>query len=176
LEIGLLISNLQPKGCGLYDVPKDLLDGFRAAPAVYEALLRGCSQEQAQAARGGDEGWSVVEVLCHLRDAEERAIERMRAMRDGDAPLLPSYDQDAWARERDYAAADLRDALAAFLRLRAQHIAELEALATADWERAGQHQEQGRITIAEHTAHLVSHDLIHAAQIARQLNLTGGSS
>lgn len=153
----------------MYDVPKDLLDAFRAAPEVYRALLRGCSQQQAQAARGGDEGWSVVEVVCHLRDAEERAMERMRAMRDQAEPLLPGYDQEAWAGERNYAAAELDTALAAFLRLRALHIAELEALAPAGWERAGRHEEQGRITIAEHTAHLVSHDFIHAAQIARQL-------
>ncbi len=153
----------------MYDVPKDLLDAFRAAPEVYQALLRGCSQQQAQAARGGDEGWSVVEVICHLRDAEERAIERMRAMRDQDEPLLPSYDQDAWASERNYAAADLDAALTAFLQLRAQHIAELEALAPPSWERAGRHQEQGRITIAQHTAHVVSHDIVHAAQIGRQL-------
>jgi hypothetical protein len=153
----------------MYDIPKDLLDAFRAAPAIYTALLSGVSQEQARAARGGDENWSVVEVVCHLRDAEERGLERMRAMRDHEQPLLPGYDQEAWARERNYAADDLQAALAAFLRFREQHIAELAALAPADWERTGQHAEQGRITISAHTLHLVSHDTIHAAQIARHL-------
>jgi hypothetical protein len=153
----------------MYDTAGDLLDAFRAAPEVFEALLRDCTQEQARAARGGDEGWSVVEVLCHLRDAEERGIARMRAMRDQDEPQLPAYDQERWAKERNYADADLREALGAFLRFRAQHIAELAALPPEGWERTGLHEEQGRITIAAHTAHLVSHDFIHAAQIARQL-------
>ena len=153
----------------MYDIPKDLLDAFRAAPAIYVALLNGVSQEQAQAARGGDENWSVVEVVCHLRDAEERGLERMRAMRDQEDPPIASYDQEAWATERNYAAEDLRAAFEAFLRLREQHIAELAALAPADWERPGQHAEQGHITISAHTLHLVSHDAIHAAQIARQL-------
>jgi hypothetical protein len=153
----------------MYDTPRDLLDAFRAAPEVLEALLRSCTQEQAQAARGGDENWSVVEVVCHLRDAEERGIERMRSMRDEVTPLLPGYDQEAWARERNYATADLRAALDAFLRLRKTHIAELAALAPDDWERTGQHEEQGRITIGAHTQHLISHDFVHAAQIARQL-------
>ena len=152
----------------MYDIPRDLLDAFRAAPEIYEALLRGVTQEQAQAARGGDEGWSVVEVVCHLRDAEECGLERLRAMRDQDDPPLPGYDQERWAAERNYAAADLRQALAAFLGFRAQHIAELSALLPEGWERAGQHAEQGRITISAHTLHLVSHDAIHAAQIARQ--------
>jgi hypothetical protein len=158
----------------LYDTAKDLLDGFRAAPAVLEALLQGCTQAQAQAARGGDENWSVVEVVCHLRDAEERGLERMRAMRDEAEPFLPAYDQDAWAAERHYAAADLRAALAAFMRLRAQHIAELAALPADGWERAGRHEEQGRITISAHTLHLVCHDAIHAAQLAEQLGAVKG--
>ena len=73
----------------MYDIPKDLLDAFSAAPQVYSVLLEGCTQEQAQAARGGDENWSVVEVMFHLRDAEERSLERMRAMRDEDNPFMP---------------------------------------------------------------------------------------
>jgi hypothetical protein len=153
----------------MYHISKDLLDAFRAAPAIYEALLRDCTQEQAQTARGGDEGWSIVEVICHLRDAEERGLERMRAMRDQDEPFIPSYDQEQWACDRNYAAADLREALAAFLRFRTQHIDALAALPPAGWERAGVHEEQGHITITAQTLHLVSHDSIHAAQIARQL-------
>src|SRR5262245_8048659 len=140
----------------MYDIPKDLLDAFRAAPEVLTTLLRGVTQEQAQAARGGDENWSVVEVVCHLRDAEERGIERMRAMRDQHDPPLPGYDQEQWARERNYAAANLRDALEAFLRLRSIHVAELAALSPQEWERTGQHAEQGQITISAHTLHLVS--------------------
>src|SRR5437588_4253696 len=121
----------------MYNIPRDLLDGYRAAPAVYEALLQGCTQEQAQAAKGGDEGWSVVEVMCHMRDAEERAFERIRLMRDQDEPFLSAYDQDVWARERNYAAQALRDVLASFYSIRAQHIAELAELTPEQWERTG---------------------------------------
>ena len=151
------------------DPNPDILDALRAGPDIFVALLAGVTDAEARTARGGDENWSVVEVLCHLRDAEERGIERTRAMRDQAEPFLPGYDQEQWARERNYAAAGLREALAAFLRLRAQHIAELAALAPEEWDRGGRHEEQGRITISAHTLHLVSHDSIHAAQIARQL-------
>jgi phytoene dehydrogenase-like protein len=154
----------------MYDSAKDCLDALRATPEVLEGLLRGVAPERAGAARGGDEGWSVVEVVCHLRDAEERAVERMQAMRDANTPILPGYDQEQWARERAYAAANLRDAIDAFESLRARHIAALEALAPADWERTGRHEEQGEITIAAHTLHIISHDAVHAAQIARQLH------
>lgn len=154
----------------MYDSSKDLLDALRATPSVFEALLYECTQEQARTARGGDEGWSVVEVVCHLRDAEERALERMRSMRDAASPHLAAYDQERWARERNYAAADLREVLAAFIHFRRLHITELEALPADQWERIGQHEEQGNISIDSHTLHIVSHDMIHAAQIARQLH------
>src|SRR4051794_811762 len=149
------------------NIPGDLLDAYRAMPVVLEKVLEGCTQ--AQAARGGDENWSIVEIICHLRDCEERGLERLRLMRDRDDPFLESYDQDVWARERDYAASNLREALAGFLRFREQHISELEALRPEDWERTGRHEEQGRITITAQTIHLVAHDAIHTAQIAGQL-------
>jgi hypothetical protein len=152
----------------MYDTRKELIDALSATRAVLEALIRSCTPEQAKQARGGDENWSVVEVVCHLRDAEERALERMRAMRDEDEPFLAGYDQEQWARERNYAAADLNAALDGFVRFRMQHIAELQALPHDAWERVGQHSEQGRITIRAHTLHMVSHDAVHAAQLARQ--------
>src|SRR5713226_3483019 len=107
----------------MYDSHQDVLDALRAAPEVFEALLHECTQERASTARGGEEGWSVVEVICHLRDAEERALERMRSMRDAVSPHLAAYDQERWAKERNYAAADLREALAAFIDFRGQHMA-----------------------------------------------------
>ncbi|MDQ3930747.1 MAG: DinB family protein [Chloroflexota bacterium] len=153
----------------MYNLQKDLLDAFKATSDTLRFLLRGVTQEQAASARGGDENWSVVEVMCHLRDAEERAVERMRAMRDEANPFLAAYDQEAWAVERNYAGQDLREALAAFIRLREEHISDLSALSEQEWERPGTHEEQGHITIFAHTLHMVAHDSQHAAQLARQL-------
>lgn len=153
----------------MYNLQRDLLDAFKSTSDTLRFLLREVTQEQAAAARGGDENWSVVEVMCHLRDAEERALERMRAMRDETNPFVAGYDQEAWATERDYAAQDLQDALAAFVRLREEHINDLSALSAEDWERPGTHEEQGGITIFAHTLHMVAHDAQHAAQLARQL-------
>ncbi len=154
----------------MYDSHHDLLEALRAAPDVFKRLLSGLTQKHAVSLRGGDENWSIVEVVCHLRDAEERALERMRLMRDEPEPTLAAYDQEAWARERNYVAADLRNAFDSFLRFRATHIAELALLPPQAWDRVGIHAEQGRITITTHTLHIVSHDVIHLAQIARQLD------
>ncbi len=153
----------------MYDLHADLLDAFKSAPATLTGLLDGVSQAQARAAQGGDENWSVVEVLCHLRDAEEIALQRTQAMRDQENPAIAGYDQAALARERNYAEADFHAALAAFIAFRERHVAALSALDAAQWERAGQHQAMGQITIFSHAIHMAAHDAIHCAQIARQL-------
>ncbi len=153
----------------MYNTSQEIVDAQRASLDIYPALLVDCTQEQAQAARGGDEDWSIVEVMCHMRDAEEVALTRMRTMRDNDNPRIAGYDQAALAIERNYAGSDLHNALDAFLELRKQHVAELAALTPDDWQRLGQHSEYGSVTIMGHALHMVSHDFVHAAQLARQL-------
>ena len=151
------------------DPSPDILDALRAGPEVFDALLTGCTEDEARNARGGDEGWSVVEVLCHLRDAEERALERTRAMLREDRPHLPAYDQEAWAGERNYQGDEPAGALAAYARFRWDHIAELERGTPGGWAREGLHEEQGAVTVQSHAIHMAAHDAVHAAQIGRQL-------
>jgi hypothetical protein len=153
----------------MYNSIRDMLDAFQATLDILKNLLEDVSQEQAQSTRGGDEGWSVVEVVCHLRDAEEFALKRNAMMRDQDNPNIIPYDQEQLAIDRRYADQDLRQVLSDFIRLRQEHVSFLENLSKDDWHRPGQHPEAGRIEIFDHTLHMVCHDAIHCAQIARQL-------
>jgi hypothetical protein len=153
----------------MYDLNHDLLDALKATPDTLAGLLDGVTQAEAHSAKGGDENWSVVEVICHLRDAEEFFVKRMQAMRDQDNPVIVGYDQAALARERNYKAADLQEALAGFSAFRQLAIAEFSKLTAEQWQRSGQHNEMGQITIFAQTVHHTAHDAIHCAQIARQL-------
>jgi hypothetical protein len=153
----------------MYNSTRDLLDAFKATPETLAGLLANVTDAQAKAAKGGDEGWSVVEVLCHLRDGEEIGFQRDRAMFEQKNPDIAPYDQDKFAIDRNYASQDLRKALAEFIRLRKEHVAFLESLSPEGWKRPGNHLEIGNIDIFSHTEHMVCHDSIHCAQIARQL-------
>jgi hypothetical protein len=153
----------------MYDLNRDLLDALNATPETLTGLLAGISEAQARQAKGGDENWSVVEIICHLRDAEEISIQRTLAMRDQDNPLIIGYDQEALARERKYHEADLRSALAGFIVFRQRHLGVLAGLIPEQWGRSGRHNEFGDINIFAFAIHKVSHDAIHCAQIARQL-------
>ncbi|MFH1474554.1 MAG: DinB family protein [Chloroflexota bacterium] len=151
----------------MYDTARDLIDALAAGPDALAGVLAGVDRDLARHARGGAEGWSIVEVVCHLRDAEERALARLLTMRDEEDPILAAYDQDAWTVERDYAGDDLRQAAAVFAAHRADHAAVLRALPAGAWERVGTHEEHGRVTIENHTIHIATHDVQHLAQIAR---------
>ncbi len=154
----------------MYNLPLELIDALKVTPDTLKGLLSNVSEEQARSAKGGDENWSVVEVICHLRDAEEFTIQRVESMRDQNNPQIIGYDQAALARERKYNDADLNSALNAFIRYRKHLVASLSALAPDDWERGGEHNENGHMTIFSYILHIVSHDAIHCAQIARQLS------
>jgi hypothetical protein len=153
----------------MYNTTHDLLDALRVTPDTLTGLLAGVTQEQARVAKGGDENWSVVEVLCHLRDAEEYGLQRDILMRDRDNPDILPWDQEKLALERNYAAQNLRAVLAEFIALRQQRVAVLEGLSPEGWKRTGNHREIGAIDIFSHVLHMVSHDAIHCAQIARQI-------
>ena len=156
----------------MYDQHREIIEMLSAKPETLAGLLRGVSDAQARIAIGGDEGWSVIEVLCHLRDAEEFSLARTKAMRDQNNPEIIGYDQAALAVERKYSEADMASALAEFTRLRAEHIAVHAALMPEEWNRPGFHNEIGEITIFTHAIHKTFHDAIHCAQIARQLSIS----
>ncbi len=157
----------------MYSTRRDISDALDAEIRILSALLHGYATSEQSAAsviRNAKEGdWSVIEVTCHLRDTAERALDRMRQMRDRDEPLLAGYDQDAWARERRYAADDLSAVLSDFNERCRQYMLELGALPDAAWDRTGRHEEEGVVTIRGHALHQVAHIADHIAQIARLL-------
>jgi hypothetical protein len=153
----------------MYAAIQDLLNAYRSTPETLQALLRTAVPVQAVATDQGEAGWSVVEVICHLRDSEEASLQRTRRMRDQNNPQLTARDGAKLAIELNYASTPLHEALSAFLEFRRLHLQELTALTAEQWERTGEHPSAGRITISGQIAHLVAHDAIHLAQIARQL-------
>jgi hypothetical protein len=154
------------------DQHQELIEALNATPETLKGLLSKVTLEQARSAKGGDENWSVVEVICHLRDAEETTLERVKTIRDQDCPKIAGYDQEALARARNYREADPYAALEAFAGFRKQHTNVLSTLSVEQWERVGEFAAFGPMTISAHIIHKLYHDSIHCAQIARQLLAT----
>lgn len=152
----------------MFDERAELLDVYRGTPLTLRALLRDVNGDLLRQRPAEDE-WSILEIVAHLGDTEERAFARVRHMLKEDLPTLEGYDQAALAEERDYRSMDYGDALDRFEQLRAEQAAFLEKLDVAAWQRAGDHTEVGQITIQQMTAHMAAHDSVHLAQISRIL-------
>ncbi len=151
--------------------PEHLIRSLRRTPVLLDAVLCGVTQERACVATDGPDGWSVLHVVCHLRDFEAIFFQRARRMVEEERPTLAAYDQEALAVERDYGGQDLNEAYGLFLEARRRFVAWLEERAPEDWGRVGLHPEHGEYTLLEQVLYVPLHDLDHLQQMARALGL-----
>src|SRR5687767_5216306 len=61
---------------------QELIAKYRAVPDILHGLVAGLSDDDGRIDGEGNDAWSIVEIVCHLRDAETRSIDRTRRMRD----------------------------------------------------------------------------------------------
>lgn len=152
--------------------PERYVLGLRKTPVLLNSLLRGVSQEQAETLTDGPGGWNAAEALCHLRDFAPVALERTRLILERDNPALPDFDPQENAKLRDYKHADVANELALFIASRKELVALLEGLSSEQWQRTGVHSNYGASTLLEFTIHTFWHDINHAEQITRTLQLS----
>lgn len=119
--------------------------------------------------RDGPKGWSVVEVLCHLRDYDNIFRMRGEMMRDQEYPSLPYYDHEVLAVERVYNSQQLGKVMEELTQSRKATIAFFTQLQDAEWDRAGIHPERGHFTMTDAVVQVGTHDAIHIEQITRIL-------
>jgi carbonic anhydrase/acetyltransferase-like protein (isoleucine patch superfamily) len=161
-----------------------LLSLLELTPARLAQTLEGVSDPARLAARPTADGWSALEVLCHLRDVEaEVYAPRVAQLLDpasasGDVILAGAGDVDArnaeWTRVRRYRDAEPAAALAGFARARGETLAKLEGLGPTDWGRSAIHPSRGAITLYEQVERFAEHDLGHLRQLERALAAAGG--
>jgi hypothetical protein len=84
-------------------------------------------------------------------------------------PELAPFDQEALAEERRYLDLDLEGELARLLQLRREHLAVLDGLDGAGWQRTGRHGEHGEMSLELNESHVAAEEVDHLAQIARLL-------
>ena len=150
------------------NIPK-LLEQFRRGPELIAAALAGTEVEELDFIPAPGK-WSVRQILCHLADAEIVAAARFRRLLAEDGPTLMSYDQDAWARNLNYARRRTSDALEIFRRLRAENWDLLKDLPETAFERKATHSERGAITLLDLLKTYADHPEAHARQLLEVRN------
>jgi hypothetical protein len=148
------------------DEIKTHISTLRATPANLKAALKGVPR-RLTSWRPAPGKWSILEVVCHLRDMERDAyLGRYRRILAEDTPQLPDADADIYALEGDYGAQKLGDALREFQRLRRECLKVLSGVKGDAWERAGIHEAAGRLTMADFLRRqAVGNDEAHLGQI-----------
>jgi DinB family protein len=136
---------------------------------IMEALLADIKVENMITYRDSGEGWTVLEVLCHLRDFEEVFHHRAILTVEQDNPELPFPDHEALVTENRYNEQDVTEVLAAWKKERAAHIEFMKARNEDDWERPAQHRSRGKFTLIDQLFLTVWHDTNHLEQITRIL-------
>lgn len=111
--------------------------------------------------------WSILEILCHLRDMEREAyIERYTRILAEDEPRLPDVNGEALAILRAYRAQKAPEVLRDWIALRRQTLQLLRKTGKAQWARAGVHATAGRLTMEDLIRrHAVGNDEAHLGQI-----------
>ncbi len=123
--------------------------------------------EQAKTWRDGPDGWTILEVVCHLHDYDGIFLERGEMMAAADLPTFPVYDHLALVVDHAYNEQDLAEVFAKLTASRARFVAFFNGLSETEWQRAGNHVEYGRFTMEALAAHVSWHDANHLEQITR---------
>lgn len=138
----------------------------RSGEAI-RALVAGMDDTEARW-RMPTGGWSILEVVCHLRDEETDDFrQRLRLTLEDPAKEWPKMDPEAWVTERRYQERSLKPEVDAFLAERKKSIEWLRGLKAPDWSRAHTHPRLGAMAAGDLLAAWVAHDLLHVRQIAR---------
>ncbi len=140
-----------------------LIARLAASPAAIDALCRPYEPQILECKPQEERGWSVRDVVCHLRNHEQQDRQRLDRVLKEDNPFLSAiraHDPGA-----DCITLSFRDALAAFAHERAQTLAWLEDVPTAAWKRPARDAIFGPTTFEEVVRFMLAHDRTHLHQI-----------
>ena len=147
---------------------EDGLPVLRRTPAALRALLVDLPGPWIAASEGPGT-WTPFDIVGHLihGDRTDWMPRVEHILQYGDAVPFPTFDREAmFAASRGLSLGDLLDT---FGRLRTESLNRLAALGLtdADLARRGRHPEFGVVTLGQHLATWVAHDLSHVGQVVR---------
>jgi hypothetical protein len=144
-----------------------LLKALETTPLLITALLEGKAPQWDR--RPDPERFTLREVLAHLADWEPIWLERVKCMATEDFPFLPSVDESALVIENDYANCDPEESIAKQRQGRAALVRFLSPLPIEAWDRTGNREFVGVLTLQQQAAMTLSHDGYHLRQIVEWL-------
>jgi len=136
-----------------------------AAPGRLRAAVEGLGPEQLDTPYRGA-GWTARQVVHHLADSHANGYIRFRLALTAHTPVITPYDEPAWARLPDAAAAPVELSLTLLEALHRRWVLLLEQMGPENWSRSYHHPGQRRdIGLEEAVALYAWHGEHHTAHI-----------
>jgi uncharacterized damage-inducible protein DinB len=125
---------------------RDLIETYAAGGPILRQAVEGLSSENLLA-RPGPGNWSIQELVIHLADSEEIAVDRMKRIVTEDNPTLLYADETAYVERLFHDQQSLDDALTLFEVGRRQWSRVLRLLPDEAFSRQGTHNRKGIVTL-----------------------------
>lgn len=142
-----------------YDDPADVQ---ATMPTALRQLIAEAGENLRR--RPPEGGWSVLELVGHIVDAELVSSARYRWILAEDHPDIVGYDQDAWVAGLRHGLDDPAELLALFDALRAANLTLWSRSDEASRSRIGLHRERGPESYELTFRLLAGHDRVHLRQ------------
>ncbi len=142
----------------------ELLERLRRGPEVIATLMTGAAGPELDF-RPAPDKWTVRQIAAHLADSEIVIADRCRRTIAEDNPTLVAYDQEAWAKNLDYARRKTSESVDLLRRVRVVTYELLKELPPEAYDRKATHSELGAITLGQLLERMVAHTESHARQI-----------
>jgi hypothetical protein len=111
------------------------------------------------------DGWSVLEVLKHIKDAESVLQMRIKLILTEDNPYLDFKKVWDWADKPGGKTETAETLLSEYKQSRALTVSLLEETALKNWWRTAMHEEFGSVTLVEQVSYFAAHEISHLRQI-----------
>ncbi|MBA2392497.1 MAG: DinB family protein [Ktedonobacteraceae bacterium] len=159
-------------------MPSNLLTIEQVMPLLTEnpqriaALIADLAPSQLHTPPGGPDGWSINDVLAHLRACADVWGNCMMTMIAEDMPTLRAINPRTWIKKTNYLELEFQPSLRSFAMQRADLLAVLAPLPPEGWSRAATVTGAGKVlrrTVLFYGQWLASHERQHVKQVERMV-------
>ncbi len=145
--------------------PNDnLVLSYAAQADELERMVSGASAEAIHR-QPGENRWSILQVVCHLADAELLASVRIRRIITQDRTRLWGYQQEVWADRLEYQRRKLETVLSRFVLLRRENAELVSSQPDTAWEQTAEHDLYGVLSLRQWIEDYLDHTAKHLNQI-----------
>lgn len=145
-----------------------LLEQYEKGPDSLRNAVAGLTPRQLNTpAPPGN--WSVMQIVCHLADAEVFYSDRMKRVLAEDRPTMFAADPDQFALRFRAEDRDLEEELALIAAMRKHILRILRTASAADFERVGIHSADGPLTLTTLLKRIAGHIPHHLRFIQEKL-------